>query len=315
MIVQREEDWGVLKYDTSEHKFFCIHKNGKDATPYTHEPVVLNVDLNMKCNMACKHCVTKDFDEEKDLNVSTKIIDWINRSPFMVLVITGGEPLLPGYEQKLVKLLRRIQNKGLIIDTNGTIFPSSFVIDAILETNTLLRVSWDSTRPQDEIYFRHMKPNTRKNWSFNLEHYHKKIGMIKHFQSAGIKIAVQSVIHRKNLNSIVDMPLKLHEFSIREWYLQKFIPSYKAIDKSYELSGSEHYEITSQLINKCKHKNIKCITKNDRRHNSVALLVGDGSIYTQGEKPGKKIYLGTIDSDIRYFSYISPADHAERYYA
>jgi hypothetical protein len=44
------------------------------------------------------------------------------------------------------------------------------------------------------------------------------------------------------------------------------------------------------------------------------MLVGDGFLYTQGEKPRQKIPLGRIGSDIRYFEYISSADHAERYY-
>ena len=309
MIIEREEGWGKLRYDTLTHQFSRVQKNGKDAIPYARDPVVLNVDLTMKCNMACKHCVTKDFGQMEDLVISTKVIDWINESPFMVMVITGGEPFLTEYENQLTTLLREVHGKGLIVDTNGTILPSDSVINAILETNTLVRISWDSSRPQDEIYFRQAKPQNR-----SMEYYYKKLDMVRRLRAEGINVAVQSVIHKKNLSSITDMPAKLREFSIKQWYIQRFIPSYKASDGSFEVSSSKHNEVTTELIEKCRRENIECITKKDRRHNSVVLLVGDGFLYTQGEKPRQKIPLGTIQSEVRYFEYVSLSDHSERYY-
>jgi MoaA/NifB/PqqE/SkfB family radical SAM enzyme len=179
--------------------------------------------------MDCRHCVTKDFDHKEDLVISTKLIDWINNSSFMVMVITGGEPFLPEYENELMKLLREIHNKGLIVDTNGTILPSHSVIETILKTSALVRISWDSPRSYDETYFRHIKPNTKQNLDINLEYYHKKIDIIQRLRSAGINLAIQSVVQKKNLASIINMPAALRELSIKQWYIQRFIPSYKAI--------------------------------------------------------------------------------------
>lgn len=298
----------------SGFSFSRVHTNGKKAIPYAHQPVVLNVYLTMKCNMNCRHCVTKDFDETQDLVISSRLVDWINRSPFMVVVVTGGEPLLPEYENELMTLLRETRGKGLIVDTNGTILPSSSIIDMIVKTNTLVRISWDSTRSYDEIYFRQTKSNTKRNEAVNLEYYHRKIDMIQRLRSAGVKVAVQSVIHRVNLRSIVPMPAVLRELSVSQWYIQRFIPSYKATSQNFEVSSAQYDEVTAALAKKCHEADIECVIKKDRRHNSVVLLVGDGLLYTQGEKPREKLRLGTIDSDIRYFEYISSADHAERYY-
>jgi MoaA/NifB/PqqE/SkfB family radical SAM enzyme len=314
MIIKREEKWGILKYDTLAHRFSREQANGKDAMAYTQQPVVLNVDLTMKCNMACFHCVTKDFDQAQDLVVSNKLINWINKQCFMAVVITGGEPFLPEYEENLMTILREIHDKGLIIDTNGTIFPSGSVIDMIMKTNTLVRVSCDSVRPDDEIYFRQVKANIPQNRDINNKYYQTKIDTIKRLRSAGVHVAVQSVIHKKNRYSIVHVPDMLTKYSIKQWYIQRFIPSYKATDKKFEVSSEDYDEVTAKLIKKCKKAGIECITKKDRRHNSVILLVGDGLLFTQGEKPGKKVPLGTIDSDISYFAYVSSADHADRYY-
>lgn len=314
MSIERVEPWGKLIYDLSQHHFSLVEDYEKETIPYSQRPVVLNVDLTMKCNMDCSHCVTKDFGQIQDLVVSRKLIDWINNSPFLVVVITGGEPLLPEYNSQLLRLLQEIPNKGLVIDTNGTIIPSNSVIEIIRKTNTLVRISWDSVRSYDEVRLRHVKPDTKRNRSLNLEYFHRKVEMIKYLQNAGVDVAIQSVVNKQNRDSIFDMPAMLRNFSIKQWYIQRFIPSHKATSQQFEVDSIEYAEINSRLIKKCREVSIECITKKDRRHNCVVLLVGDGLLYTQGEKLGQKLLLGTIDSDIRYFDYISSADHAERYY-
>lgn len=315
MIIERKEAWGMLRYDISQHRFYCVHTDEKDAVAYADRPVVLNVDLTMKCNMDCLHCVAKDFGETEDLVISKKLIKWINRSDFMVVVITGGEPLLPEYEKQLITLLRETRGKGLVVDTNGTIFPSHSVIETILDTSALVRVSWDSIRVYDETYFRRVKPNTKSDDEINKEYFRRKEDIILRLRDAGVNVAVQTVVHKKNLGSLEYMPAKLREFSIKQWYLQRFIPSRKAISRTYEVSNDKYGAVTAELIKRCHEENIDCITKKDRRHNCVVLLVGKGILYTQGEKPRQKIPLGTIDDpEIRYFDYMSSADHAERYY-
>jgi len=314
MNLERKEGWGTLIYSTTKHEFKIIENDPKDALPYVeNKPIVLNIDLTFKCNMNCKHCVSKDMQERinKDLLVTEKLINWINESPFMVLVITGGEPFLPEKESDLISLLSNVKNKGLIIDTNGTIVPNKRVIDMILKKNVLVRVSLDSVNPNDEISLRKVKSNDKK----SLEAYYTKFDNLKFFQSKNIKIAVQSVLSKKNVRSIINMPEALVKNSIRYWHIQRFILSHKATDeKQYALKDDDYQKIMKLLSEKSDKLNINLIGKMDKRHNSVYLLVGDGDLYTQGDKPRQKIHLGNIDSDIRYFDYVSSADHSVRYY-
>jgi MoaA/NifB/PqqE/SkfB family radical SAM enzyme len=322
MIVIRQEVWGEIQYDTAVHRFSYHHNLPIEAVPYPNSPLVLNIDLTMKCNMNCLHCVAKDFKLQEDLVVTSEMIDWINESPFMVVVITGGEPFLPECEPQLFNLLTKIRDKGLIIDTNGTLPPSQRVIDAILQTQTLVRVSWDSTRPADEIYFRHIiakaaggKQAKTKNEELNLECYHLRTKGIEVFTSKGIAVAVQSVLHKKNPISILSMPAILKALSVKQWYIQRFIPSHFANDEQkYDLSPRQRDKVIRQLVAACKREEIECIIKKDKRHNSVFLLVGDGKLYTQSQKPGQKLLLGNINTEIRYFDYVSLPDHMERYY-
>lgn len=225
-----------------------------------------------------------------------------------------GEPFLKEYENQLETLLKETQKKGLIVDTNGTIFPNNSIIKALQEKNALVRISWDSVRSFDEIFFRHAKAATKKNQKINCDFYYKKIENIKRYQKAGVNIAIQSVVQRKNLSSILDMPVKLKEFCINQWYIQRFIPSHLAKNRNFEISNLDYDQVIAKLSKKCQETDIECITKKDRRHNCVVLLTGEGKLYTQGDRPGEKIQLGTIDSEVRYFDYVSSADHSERYY-
>jgi len=314
VIVERPERWGKLRYDTLQHKFSCVHTGEKNAIPYAHAPVVLNIDLTMKCNMDCLYCVAKDFSQTEDLVISRKLLDWIHKSPFMVVVITGGEPLLPEYQNNLMTLLRETHDKGLVVDTNGSIFPSSSVVRSLLDTSTMVRVSWDTPQIYDEIRLRQVKLDKKPDEGVNKENYYKKIDTIRRLLNSGVKVAVQTVVYKGNSLSVFDMPKALRQHSISRWYLQRLVPSYKATSESYQLTIGEYTEIAEKLVRKCQRMGIECITKKDRRHNCVFLLVGGGILYTQGEEPRQKIRLGTIDDEIGYWDYVSSADHAVRYY-
>jgi len=315
MIIQRKEPWGEIQYDTVEHLFSYRNEVETGGVPYSKEPVLLNVDLTLKCNMDCPHCVAKDFEKLEDLIISDQLIDWINDSPFLVIVITGGEPFLPAYETKLITLIRKIKKKGLIIDTNGTIIPSQPLIDAINETNTLVRVSMDSVSPKIEATLRRHNFNSNRMDQENIDCYNKKLDLINYFNKKGVSFAIQTVLNESNRHEIKLMVEYLKEHSIKKWYIQRFIPAHRRKTENFTVSRNKYNEISSILINECQKYNIECIIKKDLRHNCVVLLVGKGVLYTQSQQPGKKIRIGTIyDSKIDYFDYISAVDHAERYY-
>lgn len=315
MILRREEPWGEIQYDTVKHSFSYNTNSEIDMVPYSENPVLLNLELTLQCNMDCSHCVAKDFDELVDLQVNDELIKWINESPFLVIVITGGEPLLPGYEKELVTLLRKIKKKGLIIDTNGTIIPSKLVVNAIRKTNTLVRISWDSVSADIEGTFRKHRSTLKASAPENLDCFNKKFELMDFFNREGISYAIQTVLNKSNKNELDKMVDYLGKSLIKKWYIQKFIPAHKRNRGNIALSKTEYTQITSKLITECKKYDIECVTKKDLRHNCVFLLVGSGILYTQSQAPGKKNPIATIhDPEINYFEFVSAGDHAERYY-
>ncbi len=318
----------MLLYDTATHDFRCAPRAASNQLPYAQGPVVLNCYLTLNCNMKCIHCVARDmakFDRH-DLSVRKSLIRSINRSPFMAIVITGGEPLLPDYEDALLELISNLEHKGLILDTNGTIWPSRTVLDALVRLKVLVRVSMDSPRVQDEAYLRVISersrtrprrtPNSADQAAFN-----QKVRNISRFRRAGVRTAVQSVLHKMNSKSIGQMPAVLQKLGVTRWYVQRLIPTSEHDRYTPCLFGGRKgppYQVYMEKLGSLERKaaklGINCFGKRDRRHNCVYLLVGNGELYTQSDSLGQKIRLGRIGDTRDYFSYVSMADHCARYY-
>ena len=321
MIISRPEIWGKIKFDTISQTFSYAQSKAFNELPYVRKPVVLNCDLTLDCNMACLHCVARDMRRycKEDMKVSSNLIRKINESPFMMIAITGGEPLLPPLEDSLVRLISGIKHKGIMVDTNGCIEPSKRVLRTLIKKKVLLRISLDSMRIQDEVKLR-MKREHQRPWAdkVTIQVYRSKLSLIPKLVRMGVKIGIQSVLHQGNLVSIFDIPKKMEQWSIHKWFVQRLIPTRRML-KDQKLADlllkSEDYEREMKSIEKkAAQYGVECFTKKDRRHNCVFLMVGDGHIYTQSDIGGEKIPLGQIGEIKDYFAYVSSSEHSSRYY-
>ena len=321
MVIERNETWGTLCYDVSTHQFSAEVMRDVQEEPYVSLPVVLNVYLTLRCNMLCEHCVAKDMErylgsaDGADLRVTDNLIDDINESPFMVVVITGGEPLLPDLEPSLIGLLEGLENKGIIVDTNGTVLPSRGLIDQLREKQAMLRVSWDSPSPNIECELRKYRSGMYSSDESYMEH---KEELIRILLGEGLTVAAQTVLHGRNSTDRhlpKRLPRKMKELGVNSWYVQRYIPSYKKKNASRYLLGIDAYEKALARIRRAATKlGIACHTKKDRRHNSVFLLAEDGQLFTQSDtRPGEKVCLGNIAHIENYFEFVSQSEHSVRY--
>jgi MoaA/NifB/PqqE/SkfB family radical SAM enzyme len=315
MMIRRRETWGTLCYDTSCHRFSCVERAPGGAGPYPGKPVVLNVVVTYDCNLDCPHCVAKDFAGvvDDDLRLSDELVAWINESPFMVVVLTGGEPLLPPHDGTSAELIRAIRGKGIVLDTNGTLQPAPDLAAQLRRRNVLVRVSMDSIRGEDETRLR--RPG-RASPTMRRQFYRDKLRNIDWFVASGIQTAVQTVVWHKNARPLFQMIDWLRDSRIRQWYLQRLIPSRELRHPHPRLlTEPDGYQRTvAELARRCQGAGIECIAKRDLRHNSVYLLMADGELYTQGAEPGEKVRLGAIHDPFDYFARVSAADHAARSY-
>jgi MoaA/NifB/PqqE/SkfB family radical SAM enzyme len=321
MIVERSETWGIVRYDTSTHTFSTGVERDIQEEPYVSLPVLLNVDLTFRCNMNCVHCVAKDMAtilggmSDADLRVTSELIDSINRSPFMAVVITGGEPLLDEVRPSLVDLLTGLEEKGIIVDTNGTLLPSATLMNLLREKQVMLRVSWDSPNPRNECALRKYP---RGMYNGLTDYMEQKEKLIQVLVGEGLSVAVQTVLHGKNFNDkglVRRFPHKLRQLGVCSWYIQRFIPSHKKKDDPrYVLEYSKYEWATVRIARNAAKQGIMCAAKRDRRHNSVFLLVKEGKVYTQsGRIPGGKVYLGNLADMDQFFEFVSSSEHSARY--
>ncbi len=311
--IERIQTWGVLRYDTVLHNFSYTEREPRHSPPYPSEPVALNVVITRACNMDCQYCVAKDFTgiEKEDLILSDEMIRWINKSPFMLLVLTGGEPLMPPYDTVSLRLIDSVRDHGVILDTNGTFLPNKSVLSFLKENRVMLRVSLDSMNPKEETELRLMGRG-----GDSAKAFHTKLKNIEHFLLAGVTTSVQTVVWRKNAEGVMQIIDWLSERGIKQWYLQRLIPSHKFKEPPvrFSLEHQQYYPLVYEIAVKAGVAGIKCFPKMDLRHNSVFLLTSNGTLYTQGAAPGQKVRLGSIREKIAYFEYVSAADHASRYY-
>lgn len=320
MLISRKESWGSILYDTSCHEFRYQLGAEIDLSqpPYVSAPLVLNCYLTHKCNLLCRHCVARDMAtyNQENLVVTPELITQINQNPAMVIVITGGEPLLPVNEVPLRSLISGLKDKGIVVDTNGTIRPSSSVLHLLKRKNVLVRISLDSMRPQDEICLR-----CRGNEKESKDYYLQKLDNISYLAKSGVKLALQSVLHKKNYNDIKAIAEKMRSWNIRLWYIQRLIPT-RTIHPSREKRKEKYfldtqvYEKTIDDIEKVSLAyGIRCITKKDRRHNCVFLVVGNGDVYTSSDNTHNRVYLGKIGYIEDFFAFVSSSEHSARYYS
>jgi MoaA/NifB/PqqE/SkfB family radical SAM enzyme len=319
-LIHRTESWGTISYDLNRSQFFYKTNLEIEEQPYISLPIVLNCYLTYECNLKCIHCVAEDlFSVNKNkLLISESLIKSINESPFMVIVITGGEPLLKQNEEALIKLINGIHNKGIIIDTNGTIFPSKQLLELCIEKNILLRISMDSCRYQEEIYLRRLSGNK----NINRDLYEKKINNILLLKSHNLNISIQTVLYKKNKNSIIQLISFLSANEIRSWYIQRLIPTKKLesniksiSNDNLSLKSDEYEKIITDLEIHCMKYNIRIVAKKDKRHNCVFLMVNSGLVYTSSEEGNSRIELGKLNSINNFFEFVSASDHASRYYS
>jgi MoaA/NifB/PqqE/SkfB family radical SAM enzyme len=325
MRIRRHESWGYLIYDTGTHDFELERSPQRsNVVPYTNKPIVLCAYLSFACNMRCRHCVVRDFgipDNAGSLDLyDKKLISVINRSSFLVVDITGGEPLLPELEPNLIHVLSQLNGKGLLLDTNGTCFPSQSVLGLLRSKKVLVRVSWDSLNPNQEAKLRCF-PNGL--FTSNEHYLQSKIAMIQRLSDAGVTVAVQTVlsgVNRTDTKVLKEFPSVLASLGINKWYLQRYIPSHKVKTQTqYSIGFREYESLTVTLDNICREYDIRCYSKRDMRHNSVFLLTQDGRLFTQDDVvPGRKLLLGNLmelSERNSFFEEVSASDHSDRYYA
>ena len=210
--------------------------NFKDKINHFSFADIVFLEVTRKCNLRCKHCLNNSGeelpneltqDEFKDL-----IIDLASRG-VQDIRFTGGEPLL--YDG-IYELLKLASDNGIYtsIGTNGTLITAE--IAKKLKDSGLNKavISIDGTEKTHD--FIRGKGN-----------YSKAMEGLKNLQNQGIRVRVNSVIMKSNMDEVITLAKELNDKRIHV-FLRRFIEAGRGENLTDNMLTKKDYEYVKEQL-------------------------------------------------------------------
>lgn len=236
-------------------------------------------NITTKCNQNCRYCHRFLKINELTYEENLQILKNLMEDGITDITWTGGEALMYKEITSLIKKSFEYGIKNKLI-TNGKILCNSDM--DILNYLDSLTLSIDST-----------EENTNDKLGRGKNHFENIKYILNYIEENNIKIKVRinTVVCKLNLEDILKLTLFLNKYHIHTWRIFRFMPLREtAIEnrKEFEISDQQ-FEFVKRQCN-CK-TNIKIVEYRDVRdmEEKYILLVANGDIIvTEKEKDIKK---------------------------
>lgn len=246
-------------------------------------------NVTTRCNQGCKYC--HRFLNIPDLSKqeNEKILDNLIESGITEITWTGGEALMLDGIEDLLKRSKQNGIKNKLI-TNGKLLSIS-KIDELYPYLDSITLSIDSI---DNIENEHLGRGKKHFASINeILSYLQK-------QHKNIKLRINTVANRYNLESIPTLIDYLNQFDIYSWRIFKFMPlrEISVLNKNeFDITKEEYDNIIQYAKQNSKIKIIESRTTVDMQAKYL-LILADGSIVITTPEGDKKIGNALQDSVI-----------------
>ena len=241
--------------------------------------------ITVDCNLNCRFC--HRFLNIDDLNYedNKKILNKIINDGITDITWNGGEAMLYPHFQELLQISKKSGIKNKLI-TNGILLPNNY---QILNYIDYLAISIDS-----------INENTNKEIQRGTEQYKIVKNVLEHVQNMDIKLAVNTVISKKNMYELNELGNFLNNYNIDKWKFYKFIPLRETAKKNrteFEISNKEFNNAQIDLKKFSNIKKIEYKTLNDLEENYIILSNGDIVKTTNGidVKKGNALYDNIVE--------------------
>lgn len=192
-------DLGILEFKNYRPKQtkinyddILIKANGR--SPVYEAPIIAHLSITNKCNMECAYCSVRQIHKKFPVELSTsqlkiiikKLGDW----GVFQIGLTGGEPTL---REDIVELADYISSAGVACNmtTNGWLINKKMA-------NQLFRAGMEQVQVSLDSYKKEMHELHRNKGS-----YDRALRAIEILQDAGMKVGVDCVVSKNNLNDIM----------------------------------------------------------------------------------------------------------------
>ncbi len=236
-------------------------------------------NITAKCNQNCKYCHRflgiADLDFEKNKRILNNLIE----DNITDITWTGGEALLYPNVVNLMKLAKEngIRNKLI---TNGILLSQSNQKEEICNNLDYLVLSIDS-----------INNKTNAELGRGIRHYDTVKNVLNYVKDKDIKININTVVSKKNLNELEELGKFLNNYPIDTWKFYKFMPLRETAEENKNLFEITDEEFESQKKVFKKFDNIRNITyKKEKEIEESVLIVANGDIIRT--KDGKDVKEG-----------------------
>lgn len=289
-------------------------------------PILINWLITGMCPLACKYCYAEDLmripaNEPQERHIRTIVESILSYNP-LVVVLTGGDPLVSKYLLKAIQLLHK--RTGIIVDTSAYNFDNKY-LSIFKKFNVTVRISLDSEIPSVNDKQRLLSKQT-----------YLQPGRVSILSAAvkaicvclkkGITVSVQTVATKETANDLPVLGDKLYRLGLHSWRILKIQPSEKSLAGYEELIGSKEKQkklykhIFSELKkaqnSKWKNRMSLQIIQNESP-NAVILVSPVGKFYTESNIHPEKLLLDeknpTRPNLKKIFDKVNIYDHVKRY--
>lgn len=184
---------------------------------------------------------------------------------------TGGEALLLDGLDQLLKIASDNKVKNKLI-TNGKLLTNKR-IDDIYKYLDSITLSLDSICAE-----------TNLSLGRGRQHFIEIKRILDYLNKYDVKININTVVSKENLNDIRDIIIFLNNYKIYNWRLFKFMPlREKAVinQKKFDITLYEYEMIMKEVVLNSKCKNIYSRMKDDMIHKYILILANGDIVVSQ----------------------------------
>lgn len=232
-------------------------------------------NITTRCNQGCRYCHRFLNINDLTFNENEKILNNLINDGVTDITWTGGEALI--YEN-IEELIKRAYKKGIRnkLITNGKILANSNM--QILNYLDSLTLSLDST-------------NNKINQELGRgeEHYTNVKYILDYIKenNIDIKLRINTVANKLNIDNISEFILFLNEYNIYAWRIFRFMPLRETAVKNkneFEISDEQFKFIKEKCNKECNITNIEYREEDDMEKKYVLLVANGDIVITENGK-------------------------------
>lgn len=263
--------------------------------PHTYMPILINWLITGNCPLNCRYCYAQDVMHgnycDPDIHKIEDIAKSIIRIDPLVVVLTGGDPLVSPYLEEAIKLMHH--KVGIIVDTCAYSLKQEH-ISMFKKYGIFVRISLDSEIPKINNYLRPVSVGSK---SMKKEHRNSAEAALNAIITCvdnGIKVAVQTVATKKNRSDFEVLGSKLFKLGVSGWRILMVAPSRDNMKRYDQFSGDKtsqkrfYSHIVKQVMLKQRniwHDKMSVQVASNEIPNAIILVAPDGTFLTESNRP------------------------------